>query len=170
MTQAGVHDVQSTDSLILHNVTAEAVTLQGKKGVRLTLSEEARRQQERLTPQEREPIQQLARIKDRVVIYAHLPTPGRPSRQRCRHHDNEKMGVLSPPPSSRFGGVDIEESERSVDDRPDHQGAGRGRRGVPGADRAVPSRATGALLPDARILAGRRGRPAGYTAGRVARP
>ena len=58
----------------------------------------------------------------------------------------------------------------SGDDRPDHQGAGRGRRGVPGADRAVPSGAAGALLPDARILPGRRGRPPGHAAGRLAGP
>src|SRR5262245_45399491 len=56
------------------------------------------------------------------------------------------------------------------DHGPDHQGAGRRRRGVPRADRAVPSRATGALLPDARILAGRRGRPAGDATGGLARP
>src|SRR5947208_2326954 len=56
------------------------------------------------------------------------------------------------------------------DDRPDHQGAGRGRRRVPRADRAAPSRAQGALLPDARILPGRRGRPPGHAAGRLARP
>ena len=50
------------------------------------------------------------------------------------------------------------------------QGAGRGRRGVPRADRAVPAGAAGALLPDARILPGRRGRPAGHAAGRLAGP
>ena len=40
----------------------------------------------------------------------------------------------------------------SADNQPDQQGAGRGRRGVPRADRAAPSRATGALLPDTGIL------------------
>ena len=54
--------------------------------------------------------------------------------------------------------------------RPDQQGAGRGRRGVPGADRAAPPRAPGALLPDARIVPGRRGRPPGHAAGRLAGP
>jgi RNA polymerase sigma-70 factor (TIGR02960 family) len=39
-----------------------------------------------------------------------------------------------------------------VDSRPDLTGPGRGRRRVPGADRAVPPGAAGALLPDARIL------------------
>src|SRR5215469_11176310 len=51
---------------------------------------------------------------------------------------------------------------------PDRPGAGRGWRRVPRADRAVPPGAAGALLPDARILPGRRGRPAGNAAGRVA--
>ena len=58
----------------------------------------------------------------------------------------------------------------SGDERPDRQGARRGRRGVPGADRAVPSGAPGALLPDARIPPGRRGRPPGDADGRLARP
>src|SRR5205823_14521624 len=58
----------------------------------------------------------------------------------------------------------------SGDDRSDGQGAGGGRRRVPRADRAVPSRAAGALLPDARILPGRRGRLAGHAAGRLAGP
>ena len=46
------------------------------------------------------------------------------------------------------------------DNGPDLQGAGWRRRCVPRADRAAPPRATGALLPDARILPGSRGRPA----------
>jgi RNA polymerase sigma-70 factor (TIGR02960 family) len=49
----------------------------------------------------------------------------------------------------------------SGDSRPDHQGTGWGRRRVQRADRVVPSRATCALLPDARILPGCRGRPPG---------
>src|SRR5690242_3686150 len=49
-------------------------------------------------------------------------------------------------------------------------GPGRGRRGVPPADRAAPPRAPGALLPDARLSAGRRGRAAGDHARRLARP
>src|SRR3954454_14014507 len=56
------------------------------------------------------------------------------------------------------------------DDRPDHQGARRGRRRVSRADRAAPPRITGALLPDAWIPSGRRGRPPGHAAGRLARP
>ena len=42
--------------------------------------------------------------------------------------------------------------------------------GVPRADRALPPGAAGALLPDARLLPGRRGRAAGHAAGRLAGP
>src|SRR5580704_15519058 len=48
-------------------------------------------------------------------------------------------------------------------------GAGGGWRGVPGAGRVPPAGAAGALLPDARILPGRRGRRPGDDAGRLAR-
>src|SRR5271165_2295487 len=44
------------------------------------------------------------------------------------------------------------------------------RAAVPGADRAVPPGAAGALLPDARIVPGCRGRPAEHAADRLARP
>ena len=58
--------LESGDGLVPHNVAAEPVTLGGQKGIRLTLSEEVRRQLERVTPAEREqrPIQQFARISD----------------------------------------------------------------------------------------------------------
>ena len=45
--------------------------------------------------------------------------------------------------------------------RPDHESTGRGRRGVRRADPALPPRAPGALLPDARLLPRCRGRPTG---------
>src|SRR4051812_36721329 len=48
--------------------------------------------------------------------------------------------------------------------------AGGRRRRVPRPDRAAPPRARGALLPDARLLPGRRGRAAGHAAGRLAGP
>ncbi len=54
------------------------------------------------------------------------------------------------------------------DGRPDLEGAGRGRRRLPAADRAAPPGAPGALLPDARILPGCRGRPPRDAAGRLA--
>src|SRR5258707_10934760 len=52
----------------------------------------------------------------------------------------------------------------------DRPGPGGGRRGVPAADRPVPARAAGALLPDPRLAAGRRGRAPGHAAGRLAGP
>jgi len=55
-TQAQHFPLESTDRLHLHNVTAESATLQGKKGLQLTLPEEVRRRVRRLesmTPEER---------------------------------------------------------------------------------------------------------------------
>jgi hypothetical protein len=49
--------LESLDGLGLHNVAAEPVTLQGKKGLRLTLSEEARRRLESMTPEARGQVQ-----------------------------------------------------------------------------------------------------------------
>src|SRR5829696_5017620 len=59
----------------------------------------------------------------------------------------------------KCGKVREEGDGEGSDSRPDLTGAGRGRRRVPPADRAVPAGAPGALLPDARILPGRRGCP-----------
>ena len=56
-TQAQHFPLESTDRLELHNVTAEPATLQGTKGLQLTLPEEVRRRVKRLesmTPEERE--------------------------------------------------------------------------------------------------------------------
>src|SRR5215475_16202303 len=72
-------------------------------------------------------------------------------------------------PSSHLGGRLIKNGHRG-DIRPDCEGAGRGRRRVPGADRAAPPRAHGALLPDAGIFSGCRGRAAGDAARGVAGP
>ena len=61
--------LESTDRVELHNVTAEPATLQGKKGLRLTLPEEVRRRVKRLenmTPEERERSmtpEELARVR-----------------------------------------------------------------------------------------------------------
>jgi hypothetical protein len=41
--QANHFPLQSTDGLRLHNVSAEPATLQGKKGLRIAISEEASR-------------------------------------------------------------------------------------------------------------------------------
>jgi hypothetical protein len=56
--------LESPDGLGLLNVTAEPATLHGKKGLRLTLSEEARRRLESMTPEARAqvPLRQLAWI------------------------------------------------------------------------------------------------------------
>ena len=57
---------ESSNGLILHNVSAEPVTLEGKKGLRLTLSKQTRDELSRLTPQEQaqRPVEQFATIKD----------------------------------------------------------------------------------------------------------
>jgi len=56
-TQAQHFLLESADRLKLHNVTAEPSTLQGKKGLQLTLPEEVRRRVNKLqsmTPEKRE--------------------------------------------------------------------------------------------------------------------
>ena len=56
------YPLESVDGLALHNVAAEAVTLQGKKGLRLALSDDARRRLEEMTPEARASFEQLAVI------------------------------------------------------------------------------------------------------------
>lgn len=58
--------LESRTGLILHNVAAEPVTLQGKKGLRLTMSPQTINELNRLTPQERDQrrVEQLATIAD----------------------------------------------------------------------------------------------------------
>ena len=62
--QAKHYPLESVDGLRLHNVAAEPVMLQGKKGLRLTLAEETARRLERMSPGERAQteIEQLAWI------------------------------------------------------------------------------------------------------------
>jgi hypothetical protein len=64
MAQPKHYALESLDGLGLLNVAAEPATLQGKKGLRLTLSEEARRRLESMTPEARAqaPLEQLAWI------------------------------------------------------------------------------------------------------------
>jgi hypothetical protein len=64
VAQVKHYPLESPADLVLHNVTAEAVTLDGKRGLRLTLSQAVRRQLEGTTQQQRRqrPIQQLAII------------------------------------------------------------------------------------------------------------
>jgi hypothetical protein len=89
--QAKHYSLESADGLVLHNVTAESATLQGTKGLRLTLSEETKRRLERMTPEELKPLrlEQLARIKDLEfssgvieVELAGAPAPGAPEGAR----------------------------------------------------------------------------------------
>src|SRR5438876_1094468 len=61
------------------------------------------------------------------------------------------------------------EGAQDGDSRSALTGTGWRWRGVPGADRAAPAGAAGALLPDARLLRRRRGRRPGDDAGRLAR-
>jgi hypothetical protein len=54
--------LESTAGLRLYNVTAEPATLQGKKGLRVTASEEAQRRLQSMTPDEQAHFPQLAVI------------------------------------------------------------------------------------------------------------
>jgi hypothetical protein len=56
--------LESTDGLRLHNVAAEPATLQGKKGLRVRMSDEAQRQFRTMTPEQQLQLQtrQLAEI------------------------------------------------------------------------------------------------------------
>lgn len=56
------YPLDSTAGLRLHNVTAEPAVLQGKKGLRVTPSEEARRRLQSMTPDEQLFFPQLASI------------------------------------------------------------------------------------------------------------
>jgi hypothetical protein len=60
--QAKRYPLESTAGLRLHNVVAEPALLQGKKGLRITPSEEARRRVQRMTPVEQLLFPQLASI------------------------------------------------------------------------------------------------------------
>jgi hypothetical protein len=64
--QVRQYRLESIEALTLHNVSAQPATLQGKKGVRLTLSEDAKRTLESLPPAARDGAraEQLAVIKD----------------------------------------------------------------------------------------------------------
>jgi hypothetical protein len=75
--------LDSVAGLRLHNVTAEPATLDGKKGVRLTLSPDAMRRLAEMTPEQRNQLEQLAVIEgvefSNGVIEAEVagtPAPG----------------------------------------------------------------------------------------------
>ena len=87
--QAKDYPLESIAGLRLHNVAATPATLQGKKGLRITLSEEAQRRLQTMTPDEQARFPQFASI-DGVefangVIEAELagaPAPGAPEGAR----------------------------------------------------------------------------------------
>jgi len=54
------YPLEGTDGVGLHNVAAEPATLQGKKGLRVTLSEEAERRLKTMTPEAQLQVEQLA--------------------------------------------------------------------------------------------------------------
>ena len=56
------YPLESTAGLRLHNVAAQPATLQGKKGLRITASEEAQRRLQAMTPDEQARFVQLASI------------------------------------------------------------------------------------------------------------
>ncbi len=62
LAQARQYPLESVAGLRLHNVVAEAATLAGKKGVRVTISPETARQAEAMTPQQRAQIEPLVVI------------------------------------------------------------------------------------------------------------
>jgi hypothetical protein len=81
--QAKRYPLDSTTGLRLHNVVAEPAVLQGKKGLRITPSEEARRRLQSMTPNEQLLFPQLASIEGlefaNGVIEAEIagaPAPG----------------------------------------------------------------------------------------------
>ena len=61
-SQARQYSLESTTGLRLNNVAAEATTLDGKKGVRVTVSPDVERQAAAMTPEQRAQIEPLAVI------------------------------------------------------------------------------------------------------------
>jgi hypothetical protein len=62
LAQARRYPLESASGLRLHNVAAEPAVLDGKKGLRLTISEEAMRRLQGMTPEEQARFEQLASI------------------------------------------------------------------------------------------------------------
>lgn len=81
--QSTRYSLESTAGLRMHNVIAEPAVLEGKKGLRVTISEEAMRRVQAMTPEEQALFEQLAVIEglefDNGVIeveVAGAPAPG----------------------------------------------------------------------------------------------
>jgi hypothetical protein len=82
-SQARRYPLESADGLRLHNVKAEPVTHEGKRGVRVTISDDAMRRIRQLPPEEQAQLEQLALIEgtdfSSGVIEAEIagaPAPG----------------------------------------------------------------------------------------------
>jgi len=87
--QARHYPLESPDGLRLHNAAAEPVTLQGKKGLRVTISKEAERRFQAMRPEEQALLEQLAVVDGldfaNGVIEAEIagaPAPGAPEGAR----------------------------------------------------------------------------------------
>jgi hypothetical protein len=72
-TQAQHFPLESADRLALHNVTAEPTTLQGDKGLRLTLPEEIRRRLNRLESMTHEERERTMTPEERARVRNGLP-------------------------------------------------------------------------------------------------
>lgn len=88
-SQAKHYPLESVSGLRLHNVTAEPATHQGKKGLRVTLSDDALRKLDQMTPEERARVEPLASIEgldfSNGLIEAEIagaPAPGAPEGAR----------------------------------------------------------------------------------------
>jgi hypothetical protein len=60
LAQAKPYALETVEGLRLHNVSAEPATLQGKKGLRITMSDEALTRFKGMTPEEQARLEQLA--------------------------------------------------------------------------------------------------------------
>ena len=87
--QVKPYSLESADGLRLHNVTAEPATLEGKKGLRVTTSDESLRRLQGMTPEAQMQVEQLAWIEGLEfasgTIEAELagaPAPGAPATAR----------------------------------------------------------------------------------------
>ena len=62
LAQAKHYPLESVEGLRLHNVAAEPAALQGRKGLRVTISDETLRRRQGMTPEERNQLEELASI------------------------------------------------------------------------------------------------------------
>jgi len=87
--QARHYALESSSGLQLHNVTAEPAALEGKRGLRVTISDEASRRLKDMSPADQAQVQQLAVVEGlefaNGVIEAEIagaPAPGAPEGAR----------------------------------------------------------------------------------------